>query len=84
MGGPLPWEAFLSDLSPSPALEGSLCIPSLPPISTTDGLGLICLTGTMFPSFLDSWSGSRDLSPSIELTSLGFSDLVLLTLAESE
>ena len=74
--GLLLWEPLLNEASLSPAYDGSLCIPpSLsPPISITDGLYLTCLIAD--PSFLGSWSGSSDFSPSMLFTSLGFSDYV--------
>jgi hypothetical protein len=53
----------------------------MPPISITDGLCFICF---IVPSFLGSWSGSKDLSPSILLISIGLSSLVLLLFSLSE
>lgn len=71
---------FLKDLSPSPTWDGSLCKPSfMPPISMTEGDYLSCIID---PSFLGSWSGSIDLSPSMLLFSIGLSLLVRLMLSE--
>jgi hypothetical protein len=67
-------------LSVSPALEGSLYIPSFP-ISMTEGL---CFNPFMVPSLRGSWSGSSDRSPSMLAISKGLSERILLLASRSE
>jgi hypothetical protein len=64
----------LLDFCPSPELASLSMPPSLLPISITDGLYFIYFitTAEALPSFLGSWSGSIDLSPSMLYKSFNY------------